>query len=187
MAAEREGLMAPETSKTREDSLRDLFAWVQEHASFCSVVASLGATDPFVLATLEPKLKASLERGRQLLDACALESKTSSEAAAYISGALPSGAALDANWASGSRLTAPRRQPLMPLSGMNRFTEDSASRTAGFRPIHRPESALSSAKAPNEAMGPLGQNPIGHTSSVISAPSRNPPLPSRTYLKKSGS
>ena len=160
----------PELSQTRE-GLREVFVWVQEHTNLCLTVAGVCDISPDQAARLKERLRTSLERGTRLISEVmdgGTEPITGSASTNFSSmvSAGPSAGAGSSSVSAGMR----RSPSAIPLSGVRRFDDGSAAAQAMNFPTALPRASLVSA---GQSLAP--QCPKGA------------PLPSRTYIKKSGS
>lgn len=138
-------------------SLRDVLAWIQEHTNLCMVVACTGGFESEQSARLKEKVRSSLDRGKRLVSA-----------AANADGAV---SPFSESIASPAHAIVRRPSNAIPLSGVRRFDD----------------SALAGAAAPS--VQPVSFTPATALQRPSINPAANPrtlPLPSRTYLKKSG-
>lgn len=156
----------------RLDRRKDVSTWFQEHTNLCIVVATAGgsSTDAEAHRRLKAHLLASVERGRNLVGRAFDNDDVFLAGAEPISMSQVSGmsqsSAASAGGAGGSAASLVRRPPSsIPLSGVHRFDEQQGSNTGGAGTSSKPKA--------------LACHGVSTNSQIM-------PLPSRTYLKKSG-
>jgi hypothetical protein len=152
------------------ESLREVMVWVHEHTNLCLSLAVVPISNSDHVHKLKERLRTSLDRGTRLIyEMVDIDTESTSHAnfSAMVSATSTSGAGT----ASVNSSFGLRRTPsAIPLSGVRRFDESSAA----AQPLNFP-SALPRPTALSAAHSLSAQTPKGV------------PLPSRTYLKKSGS
>lgn len=156
------GLSSTTTAES-DELVKDLENWFEDHQQMCRLITTCLASDADEAVSGMDRLRASVDSGQRLLGRLKVSVQNGQNAPQ--SGRTPrsSGAAS------------------IPLSGMNRFDE-TQSRSA----FHSGLRGASPSVAAGLSQVPQGQHPAVSASLSSSGDSQRI-LPSRTYLKKSGS
>jgi hypothetical protein len=142
-----------------DDLVKDLENWFEDHSQMCRLMTSSNPADVREVASTFDKLRASVDSGQRIL------------------GRLKNSVAAREE----NRPSLSQGNGRIPLSGMNRFDESQRSSTQMTTSLQR--SGKGSAPVSNLPTAVTG-NFVALTSA---APAEAPRvLPSRTYLKKSG-
>ena len=158
-------------SSSRE-GLREVMVWVHEHTNLCLSLAGVAGSNSDQVQKLKERLRTSLDRGTRLISEMVdMDPNAGPTSNSNFSAMVSAPSASGAGSASvNSSLGLRRPSSAIPLSGVRRFDEGSSA----SQPLNFP-AALPRPAALTSAHNLSAQSPKGV------------PLPSRTYLKKSGS